>query len=93
MANQYKFLVVIFLYLTAGFITSAKAQIASSDAFTTALDTEEEIFEKGLKELDSGNQEKAIEIWSGAMDKLANPGYRIGYYMIKTVTAHQLKDY
>lgn len=56
-----------------------------------ALDRD--LWKDGLMELEKGNYEKAVEIWAESLTLHSEPDYRIGHYMIKTVTAHNLRDY
>jgi len=67
--------------------------IAASPAFTESIPSERDLFKDGLTELEKGNYEKAVEIWSESFHQDTEPDYKTGFYLIKTVTAHNLRDY
>jgi len=50
-----------------------------------------DIYKEGLSELENNNPEKAVQLWS-ELDDSHPPDYRVGFYLIKTVTAHNMRD-
>lgn len=67
--------------------------ISASPALSVNDPAERDYFKEGLSELDIGNYKKAVEIWASSLNHSPEPDYKTGYYMIKTVTAHNLRDY
>ena len=54
---------------------------------------ETDAFSKGMIALEDGNPEEAIRVWSELLKEESDPDYRLGFYFIKTVTAHNMRDY
>lgn len=50
-------------------------------------------FNQGMSALEDGNHEEAIRVWSELSKEESEPDYRLGFYFIKTVTAHNMRNY
>ncbi|CAN5479014.1 hypothetical protein BH23BAC3_BH23BAC3_20830 [soil metagenome] len=81
---SYRFLILLI---------SAFLMIATSPVLSVNNPVDGDLFKTGLTELEKGNYEKAVEIWGKSLIMHSEPDYKIGHYMIKTVTAHNLRDY
>jgi len=71
-------------FLCCGSVTASPAQDNSSA---------EKIYKEGIEKYEIGEFETAVEVWARSLEQDVEPDYSIGFYMIKTVTAHNLRDY
>lgn len=80
----YRFL---FLLISALLLMPAPSVLSGNNAI------DKDLFKDGLAELEKGNYEKAVSIWGESKNLLSEPDYKIGHYMVKTVTGHNLREY
>lgn len=56
-----------------------------------SVDTD--LFKQGLNALEEDNPDEAVRIWGELSGQESDPDYKLGFYFIKTVTAHNMRNY
>ena len=72
-------------------LSAIQLQVLSAQVSTSS--EIENTYQRGLEALESGNHRDAIELWAAAVDDESDVSYKLGYQFIRTVTAHNFRDY